>query len=189
MKVNDVHDDEGLFYCGVEAPIYWKRIIDENILASTMQAVDEIKRSTEKNMVSNVRARFVSDWKSHRLTNHLQPIMDEMVTCSEVLSKRLYNVDLKALNFKLTISDIWVAEYEAGDHTELHNHFPSDFSSVFYFQTSEKSSPIIFAEKVEVRPESHTLIVFPGYLNHRVPRTDGRRLVIASNLHKVPTFN
>jgi hypothetical protein len=96
------------------------------------------------------------------------------------------NTDLAHLNYELRVADCWYAVYEASDHTVAHSHFPSDFSSVVYLQVDEAGAPIVFANNIAVHPVSGTAVIFPGLLEHHVPATQGRRVVVAVNFIKIP---
>jgi len=75
-------------------------------------------------------------------------------------------------------------QYEAGDHAVSHNHFPADFSVVIYLDVSDDSSPITFENDLTITPKSGMMIIFPGMINHEVPQTNAKRIVLAMNLHK-----
>lgn len=179
----------GFLNVGVSTSVMWFDLRnDESLLQGCWRALRDIREHTTENMVSNVKAHFVSDWKSQRLTPYLGELMSVMLDCCYKYSINVFNVDLKKLNFQLTVSDIWVADYIDGDHTVLHNHYPSDFSCIFYLDVEEAGSPLVLNDTIEVHPHSGTLVVFPGHLNHSVRPTKGRRIVIPANIHKIPHF-
>ena len=49
----------------------------------------------------------------------------------------------------------------------------------------KESSPIIFGENDEVYPKKDMMLIFPGWLNHRVPPTKGKRTVVAMNFFRL----
>lgn len=78
--------------------------------------------------------------------------------------------------------------YEGSDYTKRHNHFPSDLSCVIYLEVDENSAPIIFSGRVAVQPKKNLMLMFPGILEHEVPQTTDRRVIVAMNLNKRATF-
>ena len=72
--------------------------------------------------------------------------------------------------------------YEGGDYTKKHCHFPSTFAAVIYIDVDENSAPIVFEDQLTVVPISGSLVVFPALLEHQVPKTDSKRIVIAMNI-------
>ena len=76
---------------------------------------------------------------------------------------------------------MWIAQYDKGDHAERHYHYPLDWSAVYYINVEDNASPIIFGEDVKVQPENNMMLLFPGWLNHRVPKTKSKRTLIAMN--------
>ena len=72
--------------------------------------------------------------------------------------------------------------YEGGDYTKKHFHFPSTFAAGIYIDVDENSAPIVFEDQLTVVPTSGSLVVFPALLEHQVPKTDSKRIVIAMNI-------
>ena len=79
--------------------------------------------------------------------------------------------------------------YDKSGYTQVHNHFPAEFACSIYLEAHEDSAPIIFAGKLNIKPTPGMLVMFPGILNHEVPATDGRSVVIAMNLNKRALFS
>ena len=131
----------------------------------------------------------MSPWKSHQHNEKLAPICNHVIQVAKQASVEYFNTDLQKLNFDLRVTDCWGAIYEENDHTIAHNHFPSDFSAIIYLEAQADCAPIIFADSMSIQPVSETLILFPGMLNHSVPlNTGARRVVLAMNLQKIPSF-
>ena len=53
---------------------------------------------------------------------------------------------------------------------------------------AEKEEVVVFAGKLNIKPKPGMLVMFPGILNHEVPATEGRRVVVAMNLNKRALF-
>ena len=76
------------------------------------------------------------------------------------------------------IEAIWTNIYRKGDYTISHDHEPSRYSFVYFLKSKPNFSPLIFDNidlknkkkkwKV-VKPTEGRLVIFPGFLKHRVP--------------------
>ena len=150
------------------------------------EALEELRASHPAFTPSNVRADYMSPWKSHLLTPKLQPLLDITADLIRKISIDFFRMDLDGLNYDLLTADAWCAVYEQADSAILHSHYPADFSCVAYLDMEPGAAPIIFANALEVRPVPGSLLVFPGLLPHHVPATPGRRVVAAMNFIKVP---
>jgi hypothetical protein len=88
----------------------------------------------------------------------------------------------------MVVTDCWIAVYEEGDRTVRHNHFPADFGCVVYLEAEPGCAPLIFGGKTAHQPTPGSMVLFPGILDHEVPATPGRRVVVAMNLAKRSTM-
>lgn len=152
------------------------------------EAIDELRISHPESTESNVKATYMSPWHSHLLNPKFSPLTDSVVTIANEVSRTHLSANLSALNLDLVVTDCWGVIYDKSSYTQKHNHFPADFSCVIYLEAHENSAPIIFADKLHVKPKPNMLVLFPGILIHEVPETDGRRVVIAMNLNKRALF-
>ena len=150
------------------------------------EGLQDLRASHPDSTPSNVRAVYMSPWKSHLLTPKLQPLLDLTANLIRRISVDFFRMDLDGLNYDLLTADAWCAVYEQEDSAILHSHYPADFSCVAYLEMESGAAPIIFANALEVRPVPGSLLVFPGLLPHHVPATPGRRVVAAMNFIKVP---
>ncbi len=153
------------------------------------QAVEELRQTHPESTPSNVNAVYMSPWKSHCLNDKLSPLIYLMSELIRKASLQFFNTDLTALNYTLGVADCWGAIYEEADYTVLHSHFPSDFSTVIYLDVDAHAAPIVFGNSLVVQPVSGSALVFPGLLEHHVPATKGRRVVVAINFIKLPAFD
>ncbi len=156
-------------------------------LALAKQAIDELRISHPQSPESNVKATYMSPWRSHELTDKFGPLSQVVLDVSKQASQ-LLSANLDALNLEMVVSECWGIVYEEASYTLPHNHFPADFSCSIYLETHPDSAPIIFAGKYPLQPQPNMLVMFPGILTHEVPATQGRRVVVAMNLHKLATF-
>ena len=158
-------------------------------LALAREAVDELQVTHPESVPSNVKAKYSSSYKSHLLNSKLVPLTQIVMKVAKRMSKETLSCDLDAINIDLFTADCWCAVYEHSDQTIPHNHCPADFSAVVYLEASPQSAPIIFANSIVVKPVSGSLVLFPGILEHHVPPTDERRVVVAMNIFKIPRFS
>jgi hypothetical protein len=149
-------------------------------------AIDELKKSHPASTPSNVKAVYMSPWKSHQLNPNFQPLIQVVSEKIKSTVKHYLGVSLDDLAYDLRVADCWGAIYEKSDHTIPHTHYPSDFSAVVYLEMQEQSAPIVFENSLLVSPSSGSLVFFPGSLSHHVPATDGKRVIVGINYIKIP---
>ena len=92
-----------------------------------------------------------------------------------------------AQSFDFKILSYWVARYNKGDYTLSHAHIPAPFAFVYFLKSPIGSSPLVFSTSDRnIEPEEGNLIIFPGNLNHHVPKNecDGR-IVFSGNLFPI----
>lgn len=78
---------------------------------------------------------------------------------------------------------LWGQLYDKGEYQTKHSHFPCHWSFVYYVNTPIFSSPIIF-ETTRVRAKSGDFILFPSWMEHRVPKNWCKnRSVVAGNFY------
>jgi hypothetical protein len=170
-------------------PIFWADLSHvPGPLALAREAIDDLRVSHPESTPSNVKSVYMSPWKSHQLSDKFKPLCDIASEMCRQAALAHLNTDLQKLNWGLAVTDCWGAIYEDSDHTIAHSHFPSDFAAVTYLEADENAAPIIFANKLVVKPRPNMIIMFPGMLLHSVPENHGRRVVVAMNLHKFPRF-
>jgi hypothetical protein len=151
------------------------------------EAIDELRLTHPDSPESNVKANYMSPWHSHTINPKLKPLTEVAVNAGREVSKTL-SANLASLNMDLIVTDCWGAVYERSNHTQKHNHFPSDLSCVIYLEASSDSAPIVFGGKLHIKPYPNLMVMFPGILVHEVPPTDGRRVMVAMNLQKIAVF-
>jgi hypothetical protein len=90
--------------------------------------------------------------------------------------------------------DCWGAIYREGDYTIMHNHWPHLWSFVYYVNCPDGSAPLLFDRCIHpgkgierVAPRTGLMVMFPGWINHSVPKHIGEdRIVVAGNLTMNP---
>jgi hypothetical protein len=150
-------------------------------------AIAELQVSHPQSPNSNVKATYMSPWGSHFINPKLMPLVDVVTRIGKEFSGTL-SADLAALNMDLVVTDCWGIIYDRSSFTALHNHFPAEFACSVYLEAHPDSSPIVIAGKLNIKPKPGMMVMFPGILNHEVPATSGRRVVVAMNLNKRALF-
>jgi hypothetical protein len=149
------------------------------------EAIDDLRAIDPKPISSNVQSVYVSPWDSNRRTPKLGPVCEIVRTVALHVTKVFLSADLNALGMDYFVKDCWGMIYEKSDHTLLHNHFPAELSCALYLEADPGCAPIVFDNGFQIQPENGLLVLFPGILNHQVPATPGRRVVISMNLFKM----
>ena len=145
-------------------------------IRSIKEKIIEYRKENPVSNKSNVKS-WHSDYETHRNTNRFDDINERIVCECDIILNNFNNT-----KDRLLLYNMWVAIYEKGDRTVLHNHFPSNYSCCYYADIEENSSPIKFPPKLEIFPKNDMLVLFPGNLYHEVLPTNGKRIVIAMNL-------
>jgi hypothetical protein len=172
-----------------EERIYIYNLSDkQDVIDLAMLGVEELKVSHPESVHSNVKSKYMSPWNSHVVNNKLMPLCEHIENLTNQMSLLAYGADIKNLNVEFRVTDCWYARYEPNDYTVKHKHYPADWSGVLYTNVDETSAAIIFDDKYKIQPTKNMLLIFPGYLNHEVPPTEGVRDVIAFNIFKKATF-
>lgn len=170
-----------------ELPVFSCSLLDHtDVLLLAKVGLQELRDSHPDSTPSNVMAEYMSPWKSHLLTEKLNPLIALVALKIKSASRQFFNMDLNELNFELAVSDCWTAVYEKTNYAIPHSHYPSDFSSVIYLDMEAESAPIVFNHQLVVKPAIGSLVFFPGLLLHHVPKTEGKRTIVAINYIKVP---
>jgi hypothetical protein len=161
-----------------ELPIFSTNISQhKEALRLATEAIYELRKKNPKSIESNVVANYVSSWMSHEESHKLKPLCDLVLSFCNEISKTYYKSDLQ---FK--VFNCWGAIYEGGDYTKKHSHYPSTFAAVIYIDVDGNSAPIVFEDQLIVTPTSGSLVVFPALLDHEVPKTNSKRIVVAMNI-------
>lgn len=152
----------------------------EDALRLAAEAIFEEKEKNPKPMVSNVKASYVSDYFSHLNNKKFKPLIDIVLSFCEEVSKTFFKI-----NSKFTCYNCWGMFYEKDDFSVQHNHFPFTFSAIVYIDIEDSSSPIVLEDTLTIIPKKGSLIVFPAMVEHEVPKTQGRRMVVAMNISHI----
>ena len=103
--------------------------------------------------------------------------------CAFACKVAVENSPIKA--WSPSVTHCWGAIFNKNEYAQQHNHWPSLWSFTYYVKAPENCAPIVFpgAEK-RVQPKSGMLCLFPGWVDHCVPRheSDQDRIVVAGNI-------
>lgn len=172
-----------------DLPIFVCDLSDQReVLDLARAALDDLRRDHPESTPSNVKAVYMSPWKSHVLTDKLLPLCKTACWVARQAAHRICTFDLSFIEVDMVVTDCWIAVYEEGDRTVRHNHFPADFGCVVYLEAEPGCAPLVFAGKTAHQPTPGSMVLFPGILDHEVPATPGRRVVVAMNLAKRSTM-
>ena len=75
------------------------------VLKLAREALEELRVSHPASTPSNVRAVYMSPWKSHLLTPKLQPLLDITADLIRKISIDFFRMDLDGLNYELLTAD------------------------------------------------------------------------------------
>lgn len=159
-------------------PIFTTNISNyDNILKLAAEGVLEEQKKNPVPMDSNVKAFYVSDYSSHILNKKFNPLIDLVLSFCKEISKKYYKV-----NSEFKCCNCWGMLYKEGDYAIPHHHYPSTLAAIVYIDLEENGTPIIFEEKFTIQPENGLMVVFPAILTHEVPKSKGKRIVVAMNI-------
>ena len=161
-------------------PVYTAMLDDyENLNKHLMKLISSYREAyPKKEEHTNLRA-WRSEYDTHIKEDKFEHLIEECSRMAKVVSDDFYDT-----SGPLLPSGFWVAQYDEGEYARNHHHYPADWSAVYYIDVDERSAPIIFEDDVSVAPKSGMMVLFPGNMRHRVPKTDSPRTVAAMNLVK-----
>lgn len=156
--------------------------IDHNL---SDEALNWCNTFTDKqNHSSNIKAAM-SSWSVYTEVDYFNKLLKEISNAlwfDFPYMDEIKNGDYKQTDFAFTSA--WVARYEQGEQTNMHDHHPNFISFVYYIQAEPQCAPLIFEDNLAVHPESNLLVVFPSCVRHHVPTitNDKKRIVLAGNV-------
>lgn len=172
--------------------------IREELEAFGWDKLDERQRSMIQSTHTFAEDRFVTVEEIPSLRVVLEFFMSG---CNAIGRER--NWDLREKQVELL--SYWVHVTEPGELTQHHHHKPGVFSGVYYVNKPEDSGDLVFVdvnpyhqftpsplpgkedpisrEEITIAAGEGTMLVFPGWLPHKVPRNNSgrRRLSVSFN--------
>ena len=130
---------------------------------------------------TNVKAPM-TDWFMQKQHSQFQAIGEKAIEIAKANSP--YDMELE-------MYDCWGVIYGKDDWTKAHDHWPHPWSFVYYIRCGENDSPLSFPDGYqgvhEVHPSSGDMVLFPGWLRHKVePQPwESERIIVAGNISPV----
>lgn len=169
INTHDVNHPTTVLTTQLGIPIEYR----QNLIAESYTIGDKMDNST------NLKA-IMSTYSIWFETDKFNSLLDSII----YFTQKSFNLPSSSL--PLELSEAWFAIYKKGHHAIPHHHIPNRYSFVYYLQTDESSSPLIFNKcNLEITPKNDMLIIFPSYLEHSVPDQIGNkdRICVAGNLN------
>ncbi len=142
--------------------------------------------------------RFVSEYE----VPSMRVILEFFVSaCNAIARER--NWDMREQ--QVSLRNFWIHATPPGELTQSHDHKPDVFSGVYYLDKPENSGDLVFVDvnpyhefcpralpgttdpincsEITFKADEGTMLIFPGWLSHKVPRnnSDRRRVSISFN--------
>ncbi len=132
----------------------------------------------------------------------MRPVLDFFVSACNAIGRER-NWDMREQ--EVTLQNYWVHPTLPGEVTQFHDHKPALLSGVYYLDKPQDSGDLVFFDvnpyheysprllpgktdpitrpQNTVKGEEGTMLIFPGWLPHKVPRNDSdrRRITISFN--------
>ena len=85
---------------------------------------------------------------------------------------------------KHKVDHYWIAKYNRGDFTLSHSHYPCLYSFVYFVNSPKGSSPLVFTTSGQsIEAKRGRIVIFPGILEHHVPKNEcDDRVIISGNV-------
>lgn len=167
-------------------------MILEHFILKTKTRISTVKLGIKENVLEDCKSELYRLGDSMNNTTNVQGIMtsyklwEESKVFNTVIKKivevcnTLHEVDPR---YTMVLPEIWGAIYKKGHYARHHSHLPSTYSFVYYLNSPEINTPLIFPDAdFEYLPIKDSLIFFPSNLSHYVPTHKGDdRLALAGN--------
>ena len=129
---------------------------------------------------SNVKS-WHSAWNTHKINSKFKPLTDRVENACSLISNEYYGT-----NCMMYVNDLWVMMYDEGDSANIHHHYPSTLSSIYYVDVEPTSSPIIFknsfGNSLTIQPQNGMLLIWASSIMHMVFPTVSKRMLISMNI-------
>lgn len=139
--------------------------------------IEEYRNNHSENLETNVRATWRSDWEVHK-HEQFNFFVEWILKATSFISAYHLNT-----NIQYDVCNMWLMIYEKGDYAIPHDHFPSTMSVVYYVDVENNAAPITFEDELDIHPETGKLIIFPSVIQHKVNKTNTKRVVVGMNLN------
>lgn len=179
MGVETKSEFEGkVVFVKSELPVFIYNI-DENdnsIKASRQAMVEEVSNKPRSNHRTNIKSYYSTSYIVHKENFKFTFIVDKVTKLCKDVIKNFFCIE----QFHINCSNCWGSVYKEKDYAVEHMHFPSALSAVVYLDVEKDASGIFFNE-TEMKVSPGLVLIFPGILQHHVPKTKGNRIIVAMN--------
>jgi uncharacterized protein (TIGR02466 family) len=184
-------------------PIYETLLHDEIIEQQFKLVVDDLKSKDDFRLNLTTECQYLSDptfsanlFDSYDL-NRFKLYLDYNI---KQYVKMVVPTYLKDKNYDFVIKSSWLTLNKKGHYSHQHHHADADISGVYYVNTNGNDGELIFEnpnrlittsyllntwqESMHYVPQKGKLILFPGWLIHRVSKneTDNERISFSFNV-------
>ena len=128
-------------------------------------------------------------WNMHETSNAFALLGQGAISVAKRFYTDEYDENGNRKDYNLRVSESWGLIYGIDNSTGVHQHWPSLWSYTYCVKGCKDCSPLVFPTVVgedtyKVHPEVGQLILFPGWVNHEVPRQkcDHERIMVAGNI-------
>lgn len=146
--------------------------------------IDEYLRVNGEGSDTNLRTVFATDYYVHHRNPKFAPIIEIVTDYVNEYQRQIFKAYAN-----LGVYNCWGALYEENDSCLSHDHFPAAVSTVLYLQIENRNTvaPLVFTDSnYTINPYNGLLVMFPGVMNHFVPPTKSKRIVLSMNFSIVP---
>jgi len=112
----------------------------------------------------------------------------EITLLVDWIARRLKIIDMNTTQCNAHIVHTWFVNYNEGDHTNPHTHYPLQYSFAYFINSPPGSSPLVFTHSnISIDPTPGTVVIFPGNVKHHVNTNKSTgRLVLVGNFLFTP---
>lgn len=162
---------------------------------------------TKENNQTSMRGEGICSYNAKRDLN-LDPEFKTIVEFINAHSQQYWKELGYDNSMRPEVYEMWANIYKHGSFIETHNHSPIHLTASFYLHHPENGGNIVFeninstllkhqpyafdqirynAFEKEIPVTTGTLVIFPGYMNHRTQPnlSDEDRIIIGSNICNV----
>lgn len=183
-------------------PVYVNQIVDTQVDNEFRDVIDTLKQNDEFQLNQTTECQLLSDpsfTKNLFDTGKLNTFKTYLEENIRNYVKMVVPDYVKNRNYDFNIDSSWLTLNKKGHYSHMHHHGDSDVSGVFYVKTNSNDGRLVlenpnrlsttsyllntWQECAFVRPETNKLILFPGWLIHRVEKntTDEERISFSFN--------
>jgi len=176
------------------------------IYKSFISNFSEVQKELD-DCIGDIDFRMVTEWgTTHYLSD---PYFKSSIIYEKNLDNLKKGIDIALSEYcseirhgydKYDIIDSWMTLFKKNNYAHIHSHGEADLAGVYYYKTgmSDNDSSFFFCtpvvgseasifwgeQRISMRPEEGTILLFPGWLRHGVTmnETDDDRVSISFNL-------